>query len=154
VTFNTHDLASFAGWRAAGDLSLKLALGIDPGESAEARNHALQMLSDLFRGETIEQDDYFGVLHFLARTRSRLLAVGLDDLIAVTDQPNVPGTIDQHPNWRRRLPMMLDEIAEVVDERKLDHALGSRRAVRGAEQQTDDMMKQNVAKDGTIARKD
>jgi hypothetical protein len=50
--------------------------------------------------------------------------------------------------------MMLDEIAEAVDERKLDHALGSRRAVRGAEQQTDDMMKQNVAKDGTIARKD
>jgi 4-alpha-glucanotransferase len=154
VTFNTHDLASFAGWRAAGDLSLKLALGIDPGESAEARNHALQMLSDLFRGETIEQDDYFGVLHFLARTRSRLLAVGLDDLIAVTDQPNVPGTIDQHPNWRRRLPLMLDEIAEAVNERKLDHALGSRRAVRGAEQQTDDMMKRNVAKDGTIARKD
>ena len=23
----------------------------------------------------------------------------------MVDQPNVPGTIDEHPNWRRRLPV-------------------------------------------------
>jgi 4-alpha-glucanotransferase len=127
VTFNTHDLASFAGWRDAGDLALKLSLGIDPGESAEARHHARQMLSDVLRGETIEQDDYFGVLRFLARTRSRLLAVALDDLLAVSEQINVPGTIDQHPNWRRRLPLTLDEIAATIDESALDNALALRR---------------------------
>ncbi|MGN6311492.1 MAG: 4-alpha-glucanotransferase [Xanthobacteraceae bacterium] len=130
VTFNTHDLASFAGWRDAGDLTLKQSLGIDPGESIEARHHARQMLSDVLRGETIEQDDYFGVLRFLARTRSRLLAVALDDLLAVNEQINVPGTVDQHPNWRRRLPLTLDEIAAMVDENALSDALGSRRAAQ------------------------
>lgn len=130
VTFNTHDLASFAGWRDAGDLALKQSLGIDPGESIEARHHARQMLSDALRGETIEHDDYFGVLRFLARTKSRLLAVALDDLLAVSEQINVPGTVDQHPNWRRRLPLMLDEIATTVDENALNDALGSRRAAR------------------------
>lgn len=130
VTFNTHDLASFAGWRDAGDLALKQSLGIDPGESIEARHHARQMLSDVLRGETIEQDDYFGVLRFLARTKSRLLAVALDDLLAVSEQINVPGTVDQHPNWRRRLPLTLDEIAATVDENALNDALGSRSTAR------------------------
>jgi 4-alpha-glucanotransferase len=42
----------------------------------------------------------------------------------------VPGTIDQHPNWRRRLPIMLDEIAAAVDEKALHDALGPRLATR------------------------
>lgn len=130
VTFNTHDLASFAGWRDAGDLALKLSLGIDPGETAEARQHARRMLSDVLRGENIERDDYFGVLGFLARTKSRLLAVALDDLLAVSEQTNVPGTVDQHPNWRRRLPLTLDEIAAAVDESALNNAVGPRRAAQ------------------------
>jgi len=31
--------------------------------------------------------------------------------VGVVDQPNIPGTVDEHPNWRRRLPLALDEIA-------------------------------------------
>lgn len=130
VTFNTHDLASFEGWRSSGDLALKHSLGIDPGESAEARHHARQMLSDVLRGEAIEQDDYFGVLRYLAKAKSRLLAVALDDLLAVSEQINVPGTVDQYPNWRRRLPLTLDEIAASVDGGALDIALHSRHAAR------------------------
>ncbi|MCO5130837.1 MAG: 4-alpha-glucanotransferase [Xanthobacteraceae bacterium] len=132
VTFSTHDLASFAGWRDATDLTLKQSLGIDPGESREARRDALRMLSDVLHGEAIAREDFLGVLQFLSNTRARLLAVALDDLLAVAEQPNVPGTVDQHPNWRRRLPIMLDEIAEAVDERALRDALGSRASpIRG-----------------------
>ena len=40
VTFNTHDLSSYAGWRSFSDLKLKRSIGIDPGESDEARWHA------------------------------------------------------------------------------------------------------------------
>ena len=28
----------------------------------------------------------------------------LEDIVGTTEQPNLPGTIDEHPNWRRRLP--------------------------------------------------
>jgi 4-alpha-glucanotransferase len=30
--------------------------------------------------------------------------IPVEDLLGVEDGPNLPGTTDQHPNWRRRLP--------------------------------------------------
>jgi 4-alpha-glucanotransferase len=54
-------------------------------------------------------------VNFLARTKSRLLAISLEDLLGLIDQPNIPGTVDQHPNWRRRLPLAIDEIAAAID---------------------------------------
>jgi 4-alpha-glucanotransferase len=115
VTFNTHDLSTYAGWRCFADLSLKRSLGIDPGESDEARWHALAMLSDVLRHYAIDRDDLYAVAGFLARTKSRLLAISLEDLLGVIDQPNIPGTVDEHPNWRRRLPLAIDEIAAAID---------------------------------------
>jgi 4-alpha-glucanotransferase len=35
--------------------------------------------------------------------------VTMEDVLALTEQVNVPGTVDEHPNWRRRLPVDLDE---------------------------------------------
>jgi len=115
VTFNTHDLSTYAGWRSFGDLTLKRSLGIDPGETDEARWHALAMLDDVLRHHTIERNDLYSVASFLARTRSRLLAISLEDLLGVVDQPNIPGTIDEHPNWRRRLPVPIEEMTSTVD---------------------------------------
>ncbi len=115
VTFNTHDLSSYAGWRSFSDLKLKRSLGIDPGESDEARWHALTMLTDVLRAHAIERHDLYAVAGFLARTKSRLLAISLEDLLGVVDQPNVPGTVNEHPNWRQRLPLALDKIASAID---------------------------------------
>jgi 4-alpha-glucanotransferase len=115
VTFNTHDLSTYSGWRSFGDLKLKRALGIDPGESDAARWHALTMLSEALRHNTIQRDDIYAIAEFLTRTKSRLLAISLEDLLGVVDQPNIPGTVDEHPNWRRRLPLALDEIAAGID---------------------------------------
>jgi 4-alpha-glucanotransferase len=39
----------------------------------------------------------------------------MEDLLGVIDQPNIPGTIDEHPNWRQRLPVTLDKIAAKVN---------------------------------------
>jgi 4-alpha-glucanotransferase len=115
VTFNTHDLSTYAGWRSFGDLKLKRSLGIDPGESDDARWQALAMLDEILRHNAIERNDLYSVANFLARTKSRLLAVSLEDLLGVVDQPNIPGTIDEHPNWRRRLPVSIEEMTTTVD---------------------------------------
>ena len=115
VTFNTHDLSTYAGWRCFSDLALKRSLGIDPGESDDARWHALAMLTDVLRHHAIDNDDLYAVVKFLAQTRSRLLAISLEDLLGVIDQPNIPGTVDEHPNWRRRLPVAVDEMAAAID---------------------------------------
>ncbi|MBA2400706.1 MAG: 4-alpha-glucanotransferase [Bradyrhizobium sp.] len=115
VTFNTHDLSTYAGWRSFGDLKTKRALGIDPGESDDARWHALAMLDNLLRHHRIDKNDLYSVTNFLARTPSRLLAIGLEDFLGLVDQPNIPGTVDEHPNWRRRLPVPLEQIASAID---------------------------------------
>jgi 4-alpha-glucanotransferase len=28
----------------------------------------------------------------------------LEDALGLDQQPNLPGTVDEHPNWRRRMP--------------------------------------------------
>ena len=33
----------------------------------------------------------------------------------MVDQPNIPGTVDEHPNWRRRLPVSIEHIASAID---------------------------------------
>jgi 4-alpha-glucanotransferase len=126
VTFNTHDLSSYAGWRSFSDLKLKRSLGIDPGESDDARWHALTMLTEALRHHGIDKDNLYAVVGFLARTRSRLLAVSLEDLLGVIDQPNIPGTVNEHPNWRRRLPVAADGIMSVIDVPALKAATGTR----------------------------
>ena len=126
VTFNTHDLSTYAGWRSFSDLKLKRALGIDPGESDEARWHALTMLSDILRHHAIDDHDFYAVAGFLARTKSRLLTISLEDLLGVIDQPNIPGTVNEHPNWRRRLPLALDQIAAAINVAALKRATAAR----------------------------
>jgi 4-alpha-glucanotransferase len=126
VTFNTHDLSTYAGWRSFSDLKLKRSLGIDPGESDDARWHALGMLSDLLRHHGIHHHDLYAVVSFLARTKSRLLTISLEDLLGVIDQPNIPGTVNEHPNWRQRLPVALDKIASAIDVAALKIATAER----------------------------
>ena len=74
-----------------------------------------RMLDDVLRHHEIDSNDLYSVAAFLARTRSRLLAISLEDLLGVVDQPNIPGTVDEHPNWRQRLPVALDDIAAAID---------------------------------------
>jgi 4-alpha-glucanotransferase len=126
VTFNTHDLSTYAGWRSFSDLALKRSLGIDPGESDDARWHALRMLSDVLRDHAIERHDLYAVAGFLARTRSRLMAISLEDMLGLVDQPNIPGTVNEHPNWRRRLPVGLDGLAAAIDVAALKSATRER----------------------------
>ena len=126
VTFNTHDLSTYAGWRSFSDLKLKRSLGVDPGESDDARWHALTMLTEVLRHHGDERHDLYAVAGFLARTRSRLLAISLEDLLGVIDQPNIPGTVNEHPNWRHRLPLAIDEIAAAIDATALRKATAGR----------------------------
>jgi 4-alpha-glucanotransferase len=48
----------------------------------------------------------------LAKTASRLVAVQLEDLAGMKEQANLPGTTNEHPNWRRKLPIDLENIVE------------------------------------------
>ena len=126
VTFNTHDLSTYAGWRSFGDLKIKRSIGIDPGESDDARWHALTMLDNLLRHHAIDGNDLYAITAFLSKTRSRLLAISLEDLLGVVDQPNIPGTVNEHPNWRQRLPVAVNDIAHEINIEALKDATRER----------------------------
>jgi 4-alpha-glucanotransferase len=110
VSFATHDLPTFAGWQASHDLAVKRALHMDPGESDTERTRALNLLHEALRREGIEAAGFAGVASYLAQAPSRLLVVSMEDLLGVRDQVNLPGTTDQHPNWRQALPITLEEL--------------------------------------------
>ena len=48
-------------------------------------------------------------------TPSPLAILAVEDVLGLEEQANLPGTVDEHPNWRRRLPVQPDELAR--DER-------------------------------------
>jgi 4-alpha-glucanotransferase len=114
VTFSTHDLPTFAGWTGGHDLDVKRALNMDPGETEEERRAAQLALRRALLGHafgyTVEDLDFASVARFLAQTPARLLVVAIEDALGVRDQANIPATIDDHPNWRRRLPIDFEDL--------------------------------------------
>ena len=48
----------------------------------------------------------------LAATPSQLKLISPYDVLGETRQPNLPGTIDEYPNWRLPLPQTLEQMRE------------------------------------------
>jgi 4-alpha-glucanotransferase len=112
ATFDTHDLPTFRGWLQKHDMAVKRELGLDPGESDDARAGAHRNLRDILaeRASGLPSDDFAAAAAFLAATPSRLVVISLDDVLGVLDQVNIPGTTTEHPNWRRKLPLPLEDL--------------------------------------------
>jgi 4-alpha-glucanotransferase len=86
----------------------------------------LAMLDDVLRHHAIDGHTLYSVVRFLARTKSRLLAISLEDLLMLIDQPNIPGTVHEHPNWRQRIPVSLEQIGSAIDVEALRAATSER----------------------------
>jgi 4-alpha-glucanotransferase len=111
ASFGTHDLPTYAGWRAARDIAARAALGaIDAETEARARAHRAWEVGQLDR--VAGGGDVAAVERFLARVHSRLVALQIEDILDIADQPNLPGTVHEYPNWRRRLPLSPEAWAE------------------------------------------
>jgi 4-alpha-glucanotransferase len=110
ATFATHDLPTFAGWGSHRDLAIKRGLNIDPGESNEDRGRSVSALHEALRSRGITATDFAAVARYLGDAPSRLLVISMEDVLGLSEQVNVPGTIDEHPNWRTPLPVLLEEL--------------------------------------------
>jgi 4-alpha-glucanotransferase len=110
VTFSTHDLPTFTGWRSQHDLALRMTLKIPAGESEKDRAAAIRALRAALRAQGLEALDYASIVRFLAASPAKLLSVALEDALGEREQINVPGTVDEHPNWRRKLSRELESL--------------------------------------------
>ena len=55
----------------------------------------------------------------------------MEDAIGLQEQVNIPGTIDEHPNWLQRLPHTMDEywqqesLTDLLEVMKRERPLGA-----------------------------
>ena len=122
VSISTHDLPTLWGYWSRRDLDEKERVKAYPSDDAAAaarrsRDEEIAgLLAALAREGLVPPErppdsvPFEAILRFIARTSSRMLMIGIEDLLGVEEQANLPGTIDEHPNWRRRLPRELPEI--------------------------------------------
>jgi 4-alpha-glucanotransferase len=113
------------------DLTTKRAIGVDPGEHDDERRGTREALQAAIRSANGSDDCSFeNVVAYLAATPTRLVSIAVEDVFGMTDQVNVPGTVAEHPNWRRRWPIALEELAS--DQRLRGIAATLSRAGRGS----------------------
>jgi len=129
VTFGTHDLPTFAGWEEGADLAVKRALGMDPGESDAERGHARQALRAALSGRGLHALGFPEIVQYLAAAPSRLMVVAIEDVLGAREQANLPGTVDQHPNWRRRPAVLIEDLSRYGGMRAIAEIM--RKAGRG-----------------------
>ncbi|MDG4601247.1 MAG: 4-alpha-glucanotransferase [Defluviicoccus sp.] len=127
----THDLATLTGFWQEADIDLKQRLNLYPSPEAlanerAARTHDRSLLLRALAHEGLLPQGLnperaeagplppalSAALHaYLARSEAALLLVQVDDLADESEQINVPGTVDERPNWRRRLRVATAELA-------------------------------------------
>ena len=130
----THDLPTVAGLWTGRDVAARRDLGLATNEEAELALRA--------KVETwIEADDSLAapevvgrVYQLLTDAPCALVTASLDDALAVEERPNMPGTVDEWPNWRIALPQPLEAIEVAPLALSIAEALNARsRSITPAE---------------------
>lgn len=139
VTVSTHDLPTLTSWWTGRDLNWRRTLNLYPtDEMAQAEQNArikerellvaaLQDMQVLTSQDDLLQEPphmsralTIATQKFLAQANSHILLIPLEDALEVAEQVNIPGTVDEHPNWQQKLPVnielfnKIDSVKELV----------------------------------------
>ncbi len=109
----THDLPTVCGWWEGTDIAWRERLHM-AGDTLAQRDADRRALWSAFEesGATAAPPPpahdgaaatYAACAH-LGRAACTLALLPVEDALSLPEQPNLPGTTDEHPNWRRRLP--------------------------------------------------
>lgn len=120
ASLSTHDLPTAVGFLRGEHVRVRAELGLlndVPAEQTRADEERAEWLA-LLRSEGFLSDDgepdEFAIVEamhrLLAAAPSRLKLVSPYDVVVETRQPNLPGTVDEYPNWRLPLPVTLEQL--------------------------------------------
>ncbi len=128
----THDLPTLSGYWEGFDIETRAKLGLFHDDEArravlaERQVDKVRLLAAL-KAEgllpsglsddpihiPVMTPDLAAAIHvYLARTPSCLVLANLEDVIGAREQTNVPGTLDQHPNWSRKLDRSVEDLLQ------------------------------------------
>ncbi len=150
VAASTHDLPTLAGFWGGEDIELRTRLGLYPSE--EQRNRQIaertqdrgRLLATLAEAGLLPEDFprdpervttmppvlLRSIHRFLARTPSKLFMLQAEDLMNQTAQANLPGTIEEHPNWQRKLRLDIEDWGTDQDIQAMIDVLRGERHIR------------------------
>ena len=123
ATVGTHDVPPAAAFHTGEHVVLRAELGLLSGSLADERQRAAAAVSawrDALAGQGLlppgtasGPDEFTRALYgYLARTPAVLIGVSLADAVGERRPQNLPGTMDQYPNWR--VPLCDGEGAAVL----------------------------------------
>jgi 4-alpha-glucanotransferase len=127
ATTTTHDLPTVAGWWEGCDIGWRTSLdlmeeGATDASERSARDEDRAALwqafteADCAHGDipkpTAEATPVGEAIAFIAATPAPLAILPIEDALGLTEQWNIPGTIDSHPNWRRRLQPPVERLLD------------------------------------------
>ncbi|MBV8096741.1 MAG: 4-alpha-glucanotransferase [Acetobacteraceae bacterium] len=122
---STHDLPTVAGWWTGRDLEWRSKLGLVPDEPGEwgGRDRDRSALWRAFRESGAADGDpprdptpvIDAAVAHVASAACELMLLPAEDAVGSPEQPNLPGTLHEHPNWQRRLPDDADRILDRPD---------------------------------------
>lgn len=123
----THDTHTVAGWWTGRDIDWNRKLGRGGADRDEAeeraereseRDRLWQALTRFGAASGPRPDAQTpgavvdAAIRHVATTPCEIAIIPLEDLVGLTEQPNLPGTMSEHPNWRRRMPGPTEELLD------------------------------------------
>jgi 4-alpha-glucanotransferase len=123
----THDLPTIAGLWTGADVREQRRLGLIGEDTAlDSTRDRLSALAGLDDDASVT--NVIEAAHArLAEAPSLLVTATLDDALAVSERPNVPGTSFERPNWSIPLPLPLEAIETAPLPRRIAATLAARR---------------------------
>lgn len=103
----THDLPTIAGTWTGADAFLREEAGL----SADGTDSLRASLARVVSSDDAEVEDVVVSVHeAIAASPVELAIANLDDVLCVEERPNMPGTVDEWPNWSIAQPVPIDEL--------------------------------------------
>ena len=131
--FGTHDTPTISGfwrgrdiewWRAIGWLSTDKSVGLHSARAVQ--RNSLRQHCNIPPNAGL--DNVCDAVHReLGTSPAELVTVQLDDLLGCEQAQNLPGTIDEHPNWRRPLPMAVEDFSSLQGLKEIRNSMGPAR---------------------------
>ena len=124
VSTTTHDLPTLAGFVQGRDIEARRGAGLvdESGYQQQwaSRREEVGRLEDALQRAGFPGDP----LGFVLATPCALAIVNQEDLTGETQQQNLPASTWQHPNWRRKMRVTVEEMGPLAEDlrRRLEHA--------------------------------